>query len=455
MNVLSTYRLFFTRAIPIEPLVTFRILFGGLMMLGALRFMQKGWIERLYVEPKFFFKFYNFEWIEPFNAVGMYIVYAIIAVSAALVMLGLWYRIAIVVFFLAFTYTELIDVTNYLNHYYLVCWLALLLCFLPAHRAFSLDVWRNKILQCTHVPAYCIYLLCFQVGLVYFFAGWAKLNHDWLFRAMPLAVWLPTKADFLLLGWFFKQPIIAFIFSWFAALYDLTIPFFLLYAPSRPLAYTAVVVFHALTKMLFNIGLFPWIMISSTLIFFSSTFHQRFLGRLGYQQLGVPSHYQFPKFIRQTLLVPILIYIIFQLLFPLRYLLYSGKVEWTEQGYRFAWRVMLIEKNGSAIFTVKDTATNRVSEVINSHYLTTFQEKQMAIQPDLILQFAHHLADVYKTKYNFQSPIVTVDCQVALNGRISETLIDPNTNLAAQKDGWKQKSWILIPNSKLDKHQIE
>jgi hypothetical protein len=130
-------------------------------------------------------------------------------------------------------------------------------------------------------------------------------------------------------------------------------------------------------------------------------------------------------------------------------------VEWTEQGYRFAWRVMLIEKNGSAIFTVKDAATNRVSEVINSHYLTTFQEKQMAIQPDLILQFAHHLADVYKTKYNFQSPIVTVDCQVALNGRISETLIDPNTNLAAQKDGWKQKSWILIPNSKLDKHQIE
>ena len=443
---LATLRHFFNQPTPIEPLVTFRILFGGLMAIGAVRFMQKGWVERLYVEPKFFFKFYNFEWIQPLSAEGMYILYSTIALSAALVMLGLFYRIAIIVFFLSFAYTELIDVTNYLNHYYLVCLLALILCFLPAHRAFSLDILRNKNWKCSHIPAFCIYLLLFQVGLVYFFAGWAKLNTDWLFRAMPLAIWLPTKADFPVLGNLFAQPLTAHLFSWFGAIYDLTIPFFLLNTYTRPFAYVAVIAFHVLTKMLFNIGLFPWIMILSTLIFFSPAFHQRLLGKLGYRTLDQKVNYQFPTLAKRLLLLPLLIYVVFQVCFPLRYLCYPDQVQWTEQGYRFAWRVMLVEKNGQATFKVKDTASNRQSEVINSHYLTPYQEKQMSIQPDLMLQFAHHLAQEYQTKYNFVAPIVTVDCQVALNGRVSQTLIDPNVDLAKQRDGWLPKNWILTSN---------
>ncbi|NJL75835.1 MAG: HTTM domain-containing protein [Saprospiraceae bacterium] len=204
---LATLRQFFNQPTPIEPLVTFRILFGGLMATGAVRFMQKGWVERLYEEPKFFFKFYNFEWIQPLSAEGMYILYSTIALSAALVMLGLFYRIAIVIFFLSFTYTELIDVTNYLNHYYLVCLLALLLCFLPAHRAFSLDVWRNKSWKCSHIPAFCIYLLLFQVGLVYFFCGLGKnqcrlvvprhaFSHLATYQSRLSHTWKPVRTTF-------------------------------------------------------------------------------------------------------------------------------------------------------------------------------------------------------------------------------------------------------------------
>ena len=32
-----------------------------------------------------------------------------------------------------------------------------------------------------------------------------------------------------------------------------------------------------------------------------------------------------------------------QLAFPFRYLLYPGNIFWTEEGYRFSWRVMLME----------------------------------------------------------------------------------------------------------------
>jgi hypothetical protein len=139
-------------------------------------------------------------------------------------------------------------------------------------------------------------------------------------------------------------------------------------------------------------------------------------------------------------------YFAFQLLFPLRYVLYPGNVLWTEEGYRFAWRVMLVEKVGQATFYVQDGKSERRSEVINSQYLTQYQEKQMAIQPDLILQFAHFLAQEYQEKHAFKDPIVTVASYVALNGRASQQFIDPTVNLAKETDSFAHKDWILSYN---------
>ncbi len=439
------------QAVRIEPLITFRILFGALMMTGAIRFMLSDWIERLYVEPKYFFKFYGFEWVTVFDQTGMYLLYGLIALSAGMVMLGLFYRLAIIVFFLSFTYSELTDVTNYLNHYYLVCLLAFLLIFLPANRAFSLDVWRKPEWKRTHIPAWCINVLILQITLVYFFAGFAKLNYDWLFRAMPLAVWLPTKADFPLLGPLFEQKWVAFAFSWFGAVYDLTIAFFLMFRKTRPWAYLAVIAFHALTKMLFNIGLFPMIMIFNTLIFFSADFHQKLLSWIGYQRSEEDRAFSpfrlsadgFGKWFGRVQQALLIAYFGIQILLPFRYLLYPGDVLWNEEGYRFAWRVMLVEKIGQATFTVKDPKTGRQNEIINRTYLTEYQEKQMAIQPDLILQFAHIIAEDYRKNHGFKNPIVTVESYVAINGRASRPFIDPNVNLAEIEDSFAPKDWVL------------
>jgi hypothetical protein len=427
----------------IAPLVTFRLLFGGLMATGAFRFMASGWIERLYGEPGFFFKFYGFEWVSALSITGMYWVYGIMGLSALGIMLGLFYRWSALVFWLSFTYTELIDMTNYLNHYYLVCLLGFMLIFLPAHRRFSLDVWRKPSLRVEKVPGWCIYIIMLQVGLVYFFAGLAKLNPDWLLRAMPLAMWLPTKADWPLIGPLFAQTWGAYAFSWTGALYDLTIPFLLLNRRTRPVAYLAVIVFHVLTKLLFNIGLFPFIMIFNTLIFFPAATHEKWLGKLGYGK-GLPDRYLvFPKRQMSLFRTGLLFFFALQLLLPLRHLCYPGNVLWTEEGYRFAWRVMLVEKAGQATFTVRDPQTGRQSEVNNSGFLTAYQEKQMAIQPDLILQYAHHLAEVYQRQYRIPNPEVTVDCFVAINGRSSRRLIDPDLNLADIEDSLLPKSWIL------------
>lgn len=444
MIPINAYRDWLTAPRRIAPLVTFRILFGGLMATGAFRFMASGWIERLYAEPDFFFKFYGFEWISPLSATGMYAVYALIGLSAVGIMLGLFYRWSTLIFWLSFTYTELLDVTNYLNHYYLVVLLGFLLIFLPANRRFSLDVWRQPSLKQDFVPAWSIYALMLQLGIVYFFAGLAKLNPDWLFHAMPLAVWLPTKADFPVLGSLFAQPWTAFAFSWAGAFYDLTIVFFLLNRRTRPFAYAAVVVFHVLTKLLFNIGLFPFIMIFNTLIFFSAEAHERWLNRIGYNHSNRDNKtYEYPKTQMSLLRIGLLVYFGLQFLLPLRHLAYPGNVLWTEEGYRFSWRVMLVEKVGQATFTVRNPQSGRQTEVDNAAFLTPYQEKQMSIQPDLILQYARHIAEVYQQQYGIENPEVTVDCFVALNGRTSHRLIAPDINLASVKDSFYPKPWIL------------
>jgi hypothetical protein len=436
------------KQILIHPLITFRFLFGILMAVGAIRFMLSDWIQKLYVEPTFFFKFYGFEWIIVPSETGCYLLYLLIAISALGIAFGAFYRLSTITFFLTFSYSELLDSTNYLNHYYLVILLAFLLIFLPANQKYSVDVWRKPEIKLDKVPAWTIYIIIFQLSCVYFFAGLAKLNPDWIFRAMPMAIWLPERANFPILGYFFQFEETAFLFSYFGAFYDLTIAFFLLNRKTRPLAYIAVIVFHILTKLLFNIGLFPMIMMISTLIFFSGEWHERLhnwiIRALKIRPISPkPDRFLKPVRFNRVIQFALATYILIQILLPFRYLLYPNDLFWSEEGYRFSWRVMLVEKHGLATFTISDSETERKSEIVNGDYLTLYQEKQMAIQPDFILQFAHHLAKEYERKHNFVNPIVTVDAHVAVNGRISNRLVNPEMNLAEIEDNFWAKDWVI------------
>lgn len=288
------------------------------------------------------------------------------------------------------------------------------------------------------------------MALLYGFAGLAKLNSDWLLHALPLRIWLPAHNDLPLIGFLFNYSWIPYVFCWFGCLYDLSIPFLLWNRRTRLWAYAAVVVFHGLTALLFPIGMFPYIMIVTALIFFSADFHQNLIRQLS-AWLSVPVAFLNPKraytyrpVIANMVLGSFTVFFVVQLLFPLRYLLYPGELFWTEQGYRFSWRVMLMEKAGYAQFTVKDNSGNRAI-VNNTEFLTPLQEKMMSTQPDMMLQYAHLLRDYY-AQHGFRSPQVYVDSYVALNGRLGKPLINPNTNLANEQESFKHKSWITSLN---------
>ena len=422
-----------TRPRHIAPLAVLRIAFGLIMLISMIRFIAKGWIREFYIAPKFYFPFYGFEWVHPLPAIGMYIVFALMILTTIGITLGLFYRASIITFFICFVYVELLDKSYYLNHYYFVTLITFLLMLVPAGRYFSLDVWRRPSLKITHAPAWMIGIFQAQLCLVYFCAGLSKLTYDWIIAAMPLKIWLPANAGMPVIGPLLKQTWVAYAFSWFGAIFDLTIGPLLLYAPTRKTAYVFVILFHVLTGLLFKIGMFPYIMIAVTVIFFADDISQQ-------KETLIPFRLSTGK--RKILYPLLVIYALLQLALPFRYLLYPGKLYWTEEGYRFSWRVMLMEKGGITFFYVKDPRTGRRGEVINRQFLTPLQERMMQTQPDMILQYAHYLHDIYNAK-GIKDPVVTVESYVTLNGSGSRLYIDSTIDLARQQESFLPKKWIL------------
>lgn len=447
--------------VSVVPLVIFRIAFGLLMFASTVRFVANGWVREFYIDPAFHFTYGGFGWVQPLPTPWIYGVFALVGIAALCIAAGLWYRASMGAFFLLFTYVELLDKTYYLNHYYFISVLSMLLLFLPLHRAFSVDARQGqgeRQGQQTTTPQWTVAALWLQVGLVYFFAGVAKLKPDWLLHAMPLRIWLSANTDFPLLGPLFDSVVVAYLMSWAGAAFDLTVPFLLLWRPTRPFAYGAVVVFHLMTWRLFQIGMFPWIMMASALVFFSAEDWQRvgsalrrFRGGGVARQSGTdaPIAQDYANKLSGSravawILIP---FFLVQLLLPLRHWLYPGNVLWTEEGYRFAWNVMLAEKTGDVVFHLRIPATAQTPErnwdAYPGEYLTPQQEKQMSFQPDMILEFAHFLADEFETQTGY--PVqVRAEAYVSLNGRASRLLIDPTLDLAQQRyKWWRHNHWIL------------
>jgi len=429
------------------PLAVFRFFFGLLMFISTIRFWSYGWIEANYIQPKFHFTYYGFGFIKPLGQ-WTYLLFLICAMAALAVCVGYKYRIAIVVFFLSFTYIELIDKTPYLNHYYFVSLVSFVLMFLPANASFSIDAYLDPKKYYCQIPKWTIDGLKLLLFLVYFYAGLAKLNSDWLLQALPLKIWLQNKYDAPVIGPYLKYSWVHYFFSWFGMLYDVFIVFFLLYKPTRVLAYIAVVSFHLLTHLLFPIGIFPYVMIVSVLLFFDATLHEKIIKtitkllKLKKVSNRTNTVYNYPEISGYFIRIILGAFFIIQLLLPWRYLLYPGELFWTEEGYRFSWRVMLVEKVGYTVFTIVNPKTGGQFEIRNDDFLTPFQIKQMSTQPDFILQYAHMLHDHYVNE-GIETPEVYAKSYVTLNGRLSQPFIDSKVNLANEKESFASKKWVL------------
>lgn len=429
------------KRVSIAPLVIFRIAFGLLLLYSTYRTYEEGWIEALYIYPDYHFGF--FSWLQPLEGGGMYLIFQLLGICSIGIILGCLYRLSTLCYFLLFTYVELLDKAFYLNHYYLVSLLVFWMIWVPAHRWFSIDAKLFPAIKSTTCHNWHIIIFKVQLSIVYFFAGLAKVNPDWLCRAQPMATWLPGKYQLPIIGSFLHLKEVAFLFSWAGCIYDLTIWIFLWIKKTSGVAYLAVLVFHILTSILFpRIGMFPYIMITATLLFFSSTIHERILHFIGggFPKEDSTNEMAQESMWRQSLISKLLVgYLVIQLFLPLRYLQYAGNLFWHEQGYRFSWRVMLMEKNGYTSFIVRDPIKKVQREVDQSKYLTPFQEQQLRSQPDMMIQFGRFLGDRFKEEHGY-NPEVFVKSRISLNARRSRVFTDETYDIYGNKnpmrDGW-------------------
>jgi hypothetical protein len=346
----------------------------------------------------------------------MEILFVVLIVSALGIACGWRVRLSSSVFAVAFIYAHLCDKANYLNHYYLIGLLACWFIVLPLGA------------RADFTRAWVLYALRFQVALVYVFGGIGKLGVDWLVHGEPMQLWLSANAGWPLIGRLFDVNGIGLVASWFGALFDLGIVPALLWHRTRRIAYIVLVIFHVLTALLFNIGMFPWLMMIAATLFFAPSWPRRYLPHLGHGMSGAA--------VRSSGLAILAVYALVQIVLPLRALLYPGNTLWSEEGFRFAWRVMLIEKSGDLEFRVVDRE-GHVHTVSPRAYCTPFQARMAGTQPDMILELAHWIA------HDNPGSQVFADAPVSFNGRFGTALINHKVDLANERDTLAPKAWIM------------
>lgn len=434
-------------AVPVDPssLAVLRVALGAVGVLSAVRIAAYGWIDSLYAGPAHRFTYLGFGWVpQPGPAAMAGLVVALGLASLALA-LGWRTRWAAAGVLLSLGWIELIDVTTYLNHYVLLTLVAGLSVVAPVGAGASLDARRAGGPRA--VARGWVWLLRFQVGIVYASAGLAKLQADWLVHALPLRLWLPADAGRPLVGPLLELPATAPVLSVAGAAFDVSIVPLLLWRRSRPFAWAVLVGFHVATWSLFPIGVFPWVMIGASTVFFEPDWPRRLLVRWRARRgsdrpvaVPAPGPPASPR-VRRALAVAAAAWVAVVVAMPLRHLALPGDHRWTGQGYRFAWNVLLTEKAGSVSFAVTDPATGRRWIADPTELYTPTQVRVMSSEPDLVHQAA--LAIAAEERARGREVEVRVDAWVSLNGRPAHRLIDPDVDLAHEpRDPWPD-AWIL------------
>jgi hypothetical protein len=219
---------------------------------------------------------------------------------------------------------------------------------------------------------------------------------------------------------------------------------FLLWRRTRIPAFCLALVFHLINARWFTIGVFPFLAIAATTLFFSPNWPRRVLSVFRPEVASEPVSDGSLLFLRRqrTTLSLVTIYLSLQILVPLRYLLYPGKVNWTHEGHRFSWRMMLTQVHTQAYFYVTDPNVDRTLQVKPWQHLSQLQADKMAYRPDMILQFAHYLAMIMP-RMGPKPLRVEARIFVSLNGRKPELFVDPNVDLAAEPRSLQHARWLL------------
>lgn len=419
-----------------------RMVVGITLLCESIRFYCYGWIDTYYADPAVHFTYFGFDWLHPLPGIGMHLVFLGIALTGAAVAIGYRYRAAIILLTAGWVYVFLIDQTTYLNHAYLLALVCCLMAVLPAPRLWSSGARRQSGLRTDTIPTWAWWLLRFQIAVPYVFGGIAKLDSDWL-HGQPLQVWMSRMIH--VRDWVpaFGEPWLAMAFSYGGLIFDLGIVPLLLWRRTRVPAFVAAIIFHFLNAIMFHIGVFPWLMMFATTIFFDPDWPRHLLRWFGRhtpiaQPERIPSP---PDSVRRWILIGAAAWIVVQILVPFRHLLYPGDVAWTEEGSRFSWRMMLVDKVTALRITASGLADGTTVPVNPLEFLDSKQFEKMSTHPEMLGEFCRIVGDRLRRNGHPDASIRVV-ALCSLNFRKPQLLVDPTVDLSRTRRSLQPQPWI-------------
>ncbi len=472
---------FLFRKIDVASLVFFRIVFGVLGFADVLgSYIAKHWIDESFDVSKFQFKYFGFHWVKTLPDPWLSLTFIITMLAGLGIALGKWYRWCTIIFALGFSYIFFLEKSYYLNHGYLTILLSWWIVFMPLAKYYSMDALKKPAPAPARVSYWSLFLLQASMGIVYFYGGIAKINSDWLLNGQPMRMWLKGKSDMPILGGIWAQEWVAYFMSWSGMLLDLLVVFFLINKRTRIFALFFVLFFHLNNLILFLIGIFPFLSVTLTLLYFEPEWPRKawawfeskanIFQRLGNWWNGIFEGYEnttenTPQEAKgnwgpggfslrgnavtggswksNAIKIAIGLFFLIMMTLPFRHHLIPGSVAWTEEGHRYSWRMMLRQKHAYGTFTVKNLATNTTERIQIREHLTKRQKRKMLTHPEMILQFAHYLRDHYEAEYG-NEVAVYADIRSKLNGRKYQQYTDPKVDLAKVEFSWlEHKEWVI------------
>lgn len=428
-----------------QSLAVFRILFGALILWDSWRYIVDDRISNYWVAPQFHFSYPGFGWVAPLPEPWIQTAWLALGLSAFLVMIGLFYRIAIVALTILFSYFFLLDEAQYLNHFYLVILFGILLCALPAHRVWSVDSLLRRP-STPDVPYAAVFILRLQMEVMLLFAGLVKLTPDWL-AGEPLGMWLRRRADYVPFGGLFEYDAVILAAAWgTVALHVVGAPL-LLWRRTRLAVVILYCIFHTLNSIFFNIGIFPWLTIGATLIFFDPDWPGQLLSHFRRWTRSpapaVASPKPSPTVLPRYAFAAIVVWAVIQVALPLRSLAFSSEVRWAGDGHRFSWRMRIFDRKAKGHFRIVSKSDGTQWVIDPKDYLTRRQISIMLTRPDMIHQFARYLAARWKDAGHGEVAVYA-DIRKSLNGRPMQVYIDPSVDLAsAPYNLFAPDPWVL------------
>lgn len=456
----------FFRQVDASSLAVFRILLGGLLLFESVNYGIFLCLDCMYRDTAMLFKYHHFEWVKLWPGLGLELTFLVMGISAVCIMLGLFYRIAMVVYTVAFTYHFLLDQALYLNHFYLVILFCVIMIFVPANRLWSIDAMRQPAIASATVPNWGRFWLGAQLEIVLVYAGLVKLNPDWL-NLEPMRLWMNARSydEAAIFQWFTQDWGIALSSYGVIALHLIGAPL-LLWRRTRLFVFFIYLFFHCINAFVFDIGIFPWLTLAATLMLFDPDWPRqvlRWLQARGHAQrwqhaaLTANPPVQQPGSIRSVsstsralIVTAIVAWLLVQLVVPSRHHVAPGNVAWNEDGHRFSWRMKLRSKSGQATFVVqRDDGQSWTIEPAT--YLNARQTRKMVCIPDLIWQFAQFLETEFNNGGQHEVKVYA-DAMCSLNTRDSAALVNRLVDLTSIPRDEPVTNWILPLSKSLPKY---